>query len=63
MPRGTDNATCHTRDLTRGIFLISFSKKLKNKNKNKKVKKIYKKIKKNHRLTRGTSLTALVNSV
>jgi len=53
MPRGTDNATCHTQGLDTWHFY--FLKKIKNKIKNKKKFKIvFKKNQKNHRLTRGT---------
>jgi len=46
LPRGTDTATCHNRDLTRD---------------NKKIlQKKNKKIKKNQRVTRGLPLKALI---
>jgi len=46
LPRGIDNATCYTKDLTRCNL--------------KKIKEKIKKIRKNQRLTRGTPLTALM---
>jgi len=55
MPRGINNATCHTQELNTWHFLFLFQKNLKKFKKN--LKKIFKKFlknKKNQRLTRGT---------